>query len=74
MMCRGVRNWPLIPAVVELAEQVLVEVALGVALGQRQGVDHVDRRDQQAGLLDHQLGVVHVLSKGRFAVRPGVRK
>ena len=31
----------------ELAEQVLVEVALDVALGERQVVDHVDRRDQK---------------------------
>ena len=48
----------------ELREQVFVEVALDVALGERQGVDHVDRRDQQRGLLDHQLGVLEVLLEG----------
>ena len=52
----------------QLAEQVLVEVALGVALGERQLVDHVHRRDQQARLLDHELGVLHVLGEGRAAV------
>ena len=48
----------------ELGQQVLVEVALDVALGERQVVDHVDRRDQQRRLLDHQLGVLEVLLEG----------
>ena len=52
----------------ELAEQVLVEVALGVALVERQGVDHVHRRDQEARLLDHELRVLHVLGEGRAAL------
>jgi hypothetical protein len=46
MMCLGVRNWPLMPAVVY----------------------PVDRRDQQARVQDHQLGVLHVFGEGRRAV------
>jgi len=48
----------------ELGEQVLVEVSLGVAFGERQLVDHVDRGDQERGLLDHELGVLHELPHG----------
>ena len=48
----------------QLAEQVFVEVALGVASCERQVVDHVDRLHQKAGLLDHQLRVLHKLGEG----------
>jgi hypothetical protein len=37
----------------ELAEQVLVEVTLGIALVKGQFVDHVHRRDQEARFLNH---------------------
>ena len=43
----------------QLAEQVFIQVALGVACGERQVVDHVDRLYQKAGLLDHQLRILH---------------
>ena len=52
----------------QLAEQVLVEVALGVALVSGSSSIMFDRRDQQARLLDHELGVLHVLAEGRAAV------
>ena len=48
----------------QLAEEVLVEIALGVALGEGQCVDHVDGRDQQRWLVDHQRGVFHILIEG----------
>ena len=47
MMCRGVRNWPLTPGRGDLGEQVLVEVAVGVAVGHRDVVEHVDHPRQQ---------------------------
>ena len=53
----------------QLAQQVLIEIALGVALGQRQLVDHVDRLHQKARLLDHQLRVLHELGEGGAARR-----
>ena len=56
----------------QLPKQVLVEIALGVALGQRQLVDHVDRFDQKARLLNHELRVLHELGKGRTACRRGL--
>ena len=43
MMCRGVRNWPLTARRVAILRQhVLVEVAVGVAVGHRDVVEHVD--------------------------------
>ena len=42
MMWRGVRNWPFCPARGDLAEHVLVEVALGVAVLHRHVVEQVD--------------------------------
>ena len=48
----------------QLAEQVLVEVALGVALGDGECVNHVHGGHEQAWLLNHQLRVVHVLAEG----------
>ena len=53
----------------QLAEQVLVEIALGVAFGERQLVDHVHGLDQKARLLDHQLRVLHELGEGGAAGR-----
>src|SRR5690606_31991033 len=43
----------------ELAEQVLVEIALGVAAVERKILHGIDRLHQQRRLLDHQLGVFH---------------
>jgi hypothetical protein len=53
----------------QLAQQVLVEIALGVALGQRQDADLLDRRDQEARALDQELGVLHVLGERGAAVQ-----
>lgn len=47
----------------ELSEQIFIQVALGVTFCQRQFVDHTDRRDQQARLLDHKLGIFHVFGQ-----------
>jgi hypothetical protein len=52
----------------ELRKQVLVEGALGIAIDDRQRIDHVHRRDQQVRLLDHQLRVLHVLAERRTAI------
>ncbi len=48
----------------ELAQQVLVQVALRVAVFDGQPVDPAHGRDEQAGLLDQALGVGHVLAEG----------
>ena len=45
----------------QFAEQVFIQIPLRIALSQRQGFDHIDGRDQQRGLVDHQRGVFHVL-------------
>ena len=49
----------------ELAEEILIKIALGVTLRQRKLVDHVDCFDEECGLLDHQLGVFHEFSEDR---------
>jgi phage shock protein A len=53
----------------QLAEQILIKIALGVAFGQRQLVDHVDGLHQKARLLNHQLRVLHELREGGSAGR-----
>ncbi len=49
----------------QLGEQVFVQVAFGIVAAERQVVDHVDRRNQQALLLDQQLRVLHELAERR---------
>jgi hypothetical protein len=63
MMWRGVRNWPLMPAVVSLEQQVFVQVALGVSGRQRQFFDHFHSRDQQRFAFDFHVGVAHVFAE-----------
>ena len=66
MMWRGVRNWPFCAGGVELAEQVFVEVALHVLVLRRNlhGVDGFAGLDEQAGLVDLELGVFHLRREG----------
>src|SRR5713226_5079986 len=63
---------------VELAEEVLVEVALHVLVLRRDlhGVDGLAGLDEQAGLVDFELGVFHLRRKGaaRAAERLDERK
>jgi len=61
-----VRNWPFWPAVLSFAEQVLVEVALHVLVLRRDlhGVDGLAGLDEQAGLVDLELGVFHLGREG----------
>ena len=47
-----------------LAQHVLVEVALGVAVVHRHLVDHVHHLGQQRGRGDGEAGVLHVVRKG----------
>ena len=47
----------------QLAEQVFVQISLGVPLGEWQGVDHVDGRYEQRRLLDHELRILHILTE-----------
>ena len=56
----------VVPGGVELAEQVLVEVALHVLVlrGDLHGVDGLAGLDEQAGLVDLELGVLHLLGEG----------
>jgi len=53
----------------QLAEQVLVKIALRVAFGQRQLVDHVNGLHQKARFLDHELRVLHEFREGGAAGR-----
>ncbi len=46
----------------ELAQQVFVDIALYVALGQRQVVDHLHSGGKHGLVLDLQVGVLHVLA------------
>ena len=52
----------------QLAQQVLVEVSLGVALRDGERFNHVHGGDEQARLLNHELRVGHVLAERRAAV------
>ena len=65
MMWRGVRNWPFCASGIELAEKVFVEIALHVLVLRRDlhGVDGLAGFDKQAGLVDLELGVLHVLAE-----------
>ena len=65
MMWRGVRNWPFVPGRVEATQQGLVEVALNVLVlaGHIHSFDGVAGFDQEAGLVDLELGVGHVLAE-----------
>ena len=65
MMWRGVRNWPFCPARGDLAEHVLVEVALGVAVLHRDVVEQVHDLGQQRRRRDGEPGVLHVVGVGR---------
>ena len=65
MMWRGVRNWPFCPARGDLAEHVLVEVALGVAVLHRDIVDQVDHLGQQRRRGDSEARILHVMRVGR---------
>ena len=47
----------------QLAEEVFVEVSLGIAAGEGELIDHRDGRDQKAGLLDHERGVFHEVAE-----------
>ena len=59
MMWRGVRNWPLVPDCDELAEQVLVHVALEVVAvvgGQIHFVDALHHGAQRRAVVDLERG------------------
>ncbi len=60
----------------ELAEKVLVQIAFCVGLSEWQRVDHVHGRDQESGLLNQQLRILHVLGKAGALKRdlPKVRE
>jgi hypothetical protein len=53
----------------DLAEHVLVEVALGVAIVHRDRVQHLDHLDEQAGVAEAEAGIAHVPAVGG-ALRP----
>ncbi len=65
MMWRGVRNWPFVPAAGELAQHVLIHVALGVAVVHGNVVDQVHYFGQQRRRGDGEAGVAHVMRIGR---------
>jgi len=46
----------------ELAQQVFVDIAFYVALGQRQVVDHLQRGGEHGLVIDRQIGVLHVFA------------
>jgi hypothetical protein len=55
----------VLPGRLQLREHVLVEVALGVAVGDLELVDEVDHGAQELRVRDHEVGVPHVLGVGR---------
>ena len=59
-MWRGVRNCPFWPALRDLAQHVLVHVALGVAVFHWDVVEHVHDLGEQGGRRDCEAGVLHV--------------
>ncbi|MCY1432509.1 hypothetical protein D9M71_485090 [compost metagenome] len=54
----------------ELAQQVFVDIALHVALSQRQGMNHLHGGGQHRLVLDLQIGVLHVLADMAEAFTP----
>ena len=64
MMWRGVRNCPFCPGGGDLAEHVLVDVALGVALLHRHLVEQVHHLGQQRRSRDGEARVLHVVRVG----------
>ena len=63
---------PVLPGGGDLAEHVLVEVALGVAVGHVDVVELVDDVGQHAGRGHHEEGVLHVMGVGRSLVQRGL--
>ena len=59
---------PVLPGGRDLAEHVLVEVALGVSVGHVDVVELVDDVGQHAGRGHHEEGVLHVMGVGRSLV------
>src|ERR1035438_4564688 len=66
MMWRGVRNWPFWPAVLSLPSRYSYKVALHVLILRRDlhGVDGLASLDEEAGLVDLELGVFHLAREG----------
>ena len=54
----------VLPGGGNLAEHVFVQVALGVAVVERNGVEQIDHARQQCGRGDGEAGVTHVVRKG----------
>ena len=64
MMWRGVRNCPFCPGGGDLAEHVLVEITLGIAVGHVDVVELVDHVGQHPSSGHHEEGVLHVMGVG----------
>ncbi len=60
---------PVLPRGGDLAEHVLVEIALGVAVGHVDVVELVDHVGEHARRGHHEEGVLHVMGVGRSLVR-----
>ena len=60
---------PVLPGGGDLAEHVLVEITLGVAVGHVDVVELVDHVGQHPGRGHHEEGVLHVMGVGRSLVR-----
>ena len=60
---------PVLPGGGDLAEHVLVEVALGVAVGHVDVVELVDHVGEHPGRGHHEEGVLHVMGVGRSLAR-----
>ena len=60
---------PVLPGRGDLAEHVLVEIALGVAVGHVDVVELVDHVGQHPSRGHHEEGVLHVVGVGRSLVR-----
>ena len=70
-MTRGA-ELPVLPGGRDLAEHVLVEVALGVAVGHVDAVELIHHVRQHAGRGHHEEGVSHVVCVRRASVAIGV--
>ena len=60
---------PVLPGRGDLAEHVFIQVALGVAVVERNAVEQIDHLAQQVGRGDGEARVAHVAGKGRFGRR-----
>ena len=74
MMCRGRTELAVLPRGGDLAQHVLVEVALGVAVLHRHVVDGVHHLSQQPGGGDGEARVLHVVGVGGAVAAQGAQE